>query len=121
MDIKQLDTIGKRIAFILDIKNLKNIDLAKAINKAPNTISNYINGERTPDAFTLRDIADFLNVNLDFLLMRSDNYQTYIKKELDGEVFEIEFDDEKLHLSQKDIEDLFKKLKNVGFDVKKLL
>ena len=121
MDIKQLDTIGKRIAFILDIKNLKNIDLAKAINKAPNTISNYINSERTPDAFTLRDIADFLNVNLDFLLMRSDNYQTYIKKEIDGELFEIEFDDEKLHLSQKDIENLFEKLKNVGFDVKKLL
>ena len=35
--------------------------------------------------------------------------------------FEIEFNDEKLHLSKKDIEELFEKLKSVGFDVKKLL
>lgn len=121
MDIKKLDTIGKRISFLLDMKNLKNIDLAKAINKAPNTVSNYINDERTPDVYTLKSIAQFLNVNTDFLLMLSDDYQTYVSREVNGDLFEIVFDDEKLHLTEKEISDLFEKLKSVGFDVKKLL
>ena len=53
--------------------------------------------------------------------MLSDDYQTYISKEVDGDLIEIKFDDEKLHLTEKEISDLFEKLKSVGFDVKKLL
>lgn len=121
MNIKQLDTFGKRLIFLLDLKEIKKKDLADYLNIAPSTLSGYLNDSREPNFKILSQIADFLNVNLDFLLMRSDNYQTYIKKEIDGDLFEIEFDDEKLHLSQKDIENLFEKLKNVGFDVKKLL
>lgn len=121
MDMKRLDTFGKRLSFILELKDLKNKDLADAINKAPNTISNYISDSRNPDLDTLTKIADFLNVNVDFLLMRTDDYSTYLSKKINGDLIEIELDDEKLHLSEKEIQDLFNKLEKVGFNLKKLI
>ena len=121
MDMKMLDTFGKRLGFLLDQKEIKKKDLADALNVSQSTISGYLIGRREPNFKILSEIADFLKVDANFLLLRSDDYKTHIKKEIDGDLFEITFDDEKLHLSQKDIEELFTKLKSVGFDVKKLL
>ena len=121
MNIKQLDTFGKRLIFLLDLKEIKKKDLADYLNIAPSTLSGYLNDSRKPDLNILSMIADYLNVNSDFLLMRSDDYQTYVSKKINGDLFEITFDDEKLHLTEKEIEELFQKLKSVGFDVKKLL
>ena len=121
MDMKMLDTFGKRLGFLLDQKEIKKKDLADALNVSQSTISGYLIDRRDPNFKILSEIADFLNVDANFLLLRSDDYRTHIKKEIDGDLFEITFDDEKLHLSQKDIEELFTKLKSVGFDVKKLL
>lgn len=121
MDMKYLDTFGKRLEFLLDLKDIQKKQLAEALNVSPTAVSNYINDKRKPDLNILAKIADFLNVDANFLLLRSDDCRTYIKKEIDGDLFEITFDDEKLHLSQKEIEELFQKLKSVGFDVKKLL
>lgn len=121
MDMRHLDTFGKRLEFLLELKDIQKKQLAEELNVSPTAVSNYINDNRRPDLNILAKIAKFLNVNSDFLLMLSDDYRTYIKKEIDGDLFEITFDDEKLHLSQKEIEELFQKLKSVGFDVKKLL
>lgn len=121
MDIKDLKTFGQRVGFLLDLKDLKNIDLAKAINCAPNTVSNYLNDKRNPDFSTLKLIADFLNVKVDFLLMRTNDYSCYISKTIDGDLIEIELNDETIHITKSEIELVFKKLKDVGFDIKKLL
>lgn len=121
MDINRLDSFGKRLSFILELKDLKNKDLATAINKAPNTVSNYISDTRNPDLETLTKICDFLNVNVDFLLMRTNDYSTYLKKIVDGKLIELELDDEKLHLSEKEVQEIFVKLEKVGFDIRKLL
>ncbi|CDB14615.1 dNA-binding protein [Clostridium sp. CAG:221] len=118
MDINKLDTFGKRVEFLLDLKEIQKQDLATAINVSPTTISNYINDNRKPDLNTLAKIADYLNVNSDFLLMRTNDYQTYISKEIDGNIVEITFDDEKLHLTENQINDFFAHLKQVGFNPK---
>ena len=118
MDINKLDTFGKRVEFLLDLKEIQNQDLATAINVSPTTISNYINDNRKPDLNTLAKIADYLNVNSDYLLMRTNDYQTYISKEIDGNIVEITFDDEKLHLTENQINDFFVHLKQVGFNPK---
>ncbi len=118
MDINKLDTFGKRVEFLLDLKEIQKQDLAAAINVSPTTISNYINDNRKPDLNTLAKIADYLNVNSDFLLMRTNDYQTYISKEIDGNIVEITFDDEKLHLTENQINDFFVHLKQVGFNPK---
>lgn len=121
MNIKELDTFGKRMRFIMDTKDIKNVDLAAELNLAPNTISSYLNDKRSPDLVTLTKIADFLNVNVDFLLRRTDDYATYIHKEINGKDIEVEFDDEKMHLTAEEINKVFKNLELVGFDIKKLL
>ena len=109
MDINKLDTFGKRVEFLLDLKEIQKQDLATAINVSPTTISNYINDNRKPDLNTLAKIADYLNVNSDFLLMRTNDYQTYISKEIDGNIVEI---------TENQINDFFAHLKQVGFNPK---
>ena len=121
MDIKKLDTFGKRLKFILELKEIRNKDLANALNLAPNSISSYCNDQRSPDLKTLAKIADFLNINSDFLLMRSDNYNAYLKTNYKGKEIAIEFNDSELILTEEQIKDMLSKLDSVGFDVNKLL
>ena len=90
MNIESLNTFGKRLKFLLELKEIKNKELANALNLAPNSISSYLSDQRSPDLKTLTKIADYLNVNSDFLLMRSDDYSTYLKTNYKGQ--EIVFD-----------------------------
>lgn len=53
--------------------------------------------------------------------MRSDDYSTYLKTNYKGQEIVIEFNDNKLILTDKQIKDLLEKLDSVGFDIKKLL
>lgn len=121
MDITNLDTFGKRLKFLLELKEIRNKDLANALNLAPNSISSYCNDQRSPDLKTLTRIADYLNVNSDFLLMRSDDYSSYIKTNYNGNEIVIGFNDEKLILTEEQIKEMLEKLDSVGFDVNKLL
>lgn len=59
MNIKELDTFGKRIEFLLDSKELQKQELADAINLSPTTISNYLSGKRSPDLDTLKKLLTF--------------------------------------------------------------
>lgn len=45
--------------------------LAKELNVAANTLCNWENGKRTPDAETLKRIADYFGVGVDYLLGES--------------------------------------------------
>lgn len=121
MNMNNLDTIGKRINFLLELKEIKQSDLAKAINMANNTVSNYINDKRTPDLETLTKIANFLNVSADFLLMRTDDYSTLVTRELDGKTISIKLNDKKCHLTEEQIQTLFNTLENAGWDIEKAL
>ena len=51
-------------------QNLTKDDFAKKINITKAAISNYENGRRLPDYETLELIADYFNVNIDFLMGR---------------------------------------------------
>ena len=51
-------------------QNLTQDDFAKKINITKAAISNYENGRRLPDYETLELIADYFNVNIDFLMGR---------------------------------------------------
>ena len=57
--------------------NLRQIDVANAIGVAQTTIANYEQHTRFPDEATLGEIANFLNVSLDYLLGRSDAYSPH--------------------------------------------
>lgn len=49
-------------------KGITQAALATAVDLQPGTISNYCNGERTPDAIALAKIAKTLDVSADYLL-----------------------------------------------------
>ena len=51
--------------------NLTQEDLAKAIKVSRSTVGMYENGSREPDYETLESIADFFNVDIDYLLGRT--------------------------------------------------
>lgn len=48
--------------------HMTQVQLAKELHVAPNTLCNWENGNRTPDAETLKRIADYFDVTVDYLL-----------------------------------------------------
>ena len=60
-------------------KNIKQQDLAKALNVTKQSVSNWENNKRLPDINTLIQLADFYNCSLDFLVgreLKEDNLKT---------------------------------------------
>ena len=57
-----------RIKQLRKEKNITASQLAKHINVADSTMSLYENGKREPPFETLKSIADFFNVSIDYLL-----------------------------------------------------
>lgn len=49
-------------------KNVKNIDLAKALNVNKSNITRYLNGEMTPSYDLLEKIKNYFNCSYDDLL-----------------------------------------------------
>lgn len=49
-------------------KKLNQTQFARAFGVAQNTVSNWENGNRTLDAATANEIADFFGVSVDYLL-----------------------------------------------------
>lgn len=54
-------------------KGLKQEELAKLVGKSKNVISNWERGDNKPDADTLFELCDILNVDANFLLGWEDN------------------------------------------------
>lgn len=53
--------------------HLTQAQLAKELNVAQNTLSNWENGNRAPDADTLVRIAEYFNVSVDYLLEKDNS------------------------------------------------
>lgn len=52
-------------------KGLTQSDLSNKLNIARSTLASYENGSRFPDKVILEEIADFFNVDIDFLYGKS--------------------------------------------------
>ena len=61
-----------RIRQLRKEKGLKQSDLAVEFDISQQTISSYEKGVREPDIATLKKLADFFDVSLDFLLGETD-------------------------------------------------
>ncbi len=57
-----------RLKELLRDRQLLQKDFATAINIAPSTVGNYTQGTREPDFETLKRIASYFHVSLDYLL-----------------------------------------------------
>ena len=59
---------GMRLRELLHDKNISQKDFAIEMGIAPSTAGNYVNGLREPDYESLKRIARYFHVSIDFLL-----------------------------------------------------
>jgi transcriptional regulator with XRE-family HTH domain len=77
--------IGERIKSLREERKITQQELARYLGVSQKTISNYENGERSPDPDTLRKIADYFDVTVDYLLGRSNHRKLTRRDERDIE------------------------------------
>lgn len=66
------NTFSKRLMDLRTQKGIKREDIAKLLNCSVSAISNYENGNRTPDFDSLILLADYFDTTTDYLLGRTD-------------------------------------------------
>ena len=59
---------NERLRYLIDCEEIKLKDLAPKLCLSASTLSNYTQGIREPDYDTLRRIADYFGVSIDYLL-----------------------------------------------------
>ena len=64
-----------RLKELRKTKHISQVKLSMEMNIAQNTLSQYETGVREPDLGTLRQLADYFDVSVDYLLERTDNPQ----------------------------------------------
>lgn len=63
---------GKRLKLLRSEKKMTQQQLADLLKVSPSTVGMYEQGRRDPDTETVKFLADFFNVSLDYLLGRTD-------------------------------------------------
>jgi transcriptional regulator with XRE-family HTH domain len=66
------NTLNERIKERRLLLGYNQPELAKVMNVSKQTVSNWENGNRTPDAETLSKLSDLFSVSVDFLLGKTD-------------------------------------------------
>lgn len=77
-----VDTIGGRIRFLREKKNMKQEELAKAINASREKIVKIEGGKRDVQAEDIPVLASVLDTNCDYLLTGNDEWNTRLVDEL---------------------------------------
>lgn len=72
-----MEPIGERLAALRREKGLSQAKLAKLLNLGTSTIANYELNKRTPDPATLKRLADFFDVSVDYLLGRTERREVF--------------------------------------------
>jgi len=72
-----MNTLAKRIKKLRKNKDLSREDLSKVLNLSYWAIAKYETGDRVPDSKTLKKIADYFDVSIDYLLGRTDNRHSF--------------------------------------------
>lgn len=64
-------SFGENLRTLIEERDMTQKELAVQLNIAPSTMGSYVQNAREPDFATLKSIAKFFNVSIDYLL---DNY-----------------------------------------------
>lgn len=67
-------TFGQKLQLLLEERGLNQKQLSVALNMHDSTVRNYVRDIREPDFATLKQIAEFFEVSLDYLLSHSMPY-----------------------------------------------
>lgn len=116
-------SFGKRLKQLRLSKELTQAQLGGIFNVTNVGIAKWESDDRFPDKGVLIKIADYFDVSIDYLLCRTDNPDAKIyTSNVDGDTIELEVNKNYPHnLSPEEVETLINHLKEVGFDVEKLI
>lgn len=78
MDTQKTEKFGTNLKHLRKQKGITQQEIANEINTSRSCISNYESGNRQPDNQTIKLIADFFDVSVDYLFGRSE-VKTLIK------------------------------------------
>lgn len=59
---------GDKLRALIEERGITQKELATQLNIAPSTVSSYVQNTREPDFATLKSLAKFFNVSIDYLL-----------------------------------------------------
>ncbi|QDI92483.1 XRE family transcriptional regulator [Salicibibacter halophilus] len=68
-----MPTLGERIKQIRKEENISQQKLANVLKITPRQLRRYENNEFEPNLETLKSLADYFNISLDYLVGRSNN------------------------------------------------
>ncbi len=74
-------SLGDKLRILIEERSLTQKELASQLNIAPSTLGSYVQNTREPDFSTLKSLATYFDVSIDYLL----DY-TSDKKNTDKEV-----------------------------------
>lgn len=80
---------GEILKDLRESRGYSQQELGEALNMTRQTISNYEKGRRTPHKEILEEIADFFNVDMDFLYGKTKIENRYRQKLAEGANFEL--------------------------------
>ena len=84
-----INILGNRIKSLRETSNINQQDFAKKLNIANTTLSQYESGKRIPSDSVKKQIAEYFNVSLDYLMGNSDIKNPY-KGNIHPDVTEVE-------------------------------
>lgn len=118
MENNNKSSFHKRLRKLRLDAGLDQVELAKILNVAKQTVSNWENGNRAPDHEMLIRIADFFNVTTDYLLGRTDYPRDLVyENEIEGHQVHIEYNKDIYPdgLTYEQVIEILKSLKKAGF------
>lgn len=76
-------SFGNNLRVLIEERDMTQKDLAKQLNIAPSTLGSYVQNTREPDFETLKLLAKYFNVSIDYLLdYRAEKTSTQQEQEL---------------------------------------
>ncbi|MCD7764167.1 MAG: helix-turn-helix domain-containing protein [Lachnospiraceae bacterium] len=61
-------SFGKNLRTLIEERDITQKELARQLNIAPSTLGSYVQDAREPDFNTLKSLAAYFNVSIDYLL-----------------------------------------------------
>ncbi|TQR33996.1 helix-turn-helix domain-containing protein [Brevibacillus brevis] len=116
MDEAQKKLMGQRIKSLRERQGLSQDELASTLGMNRTNVSNYESGRTVPPGNIIRDLADFLKTNADYLLGRTDDSShTRKNEEFDEEVRSLARDIQSFDPGNRDLlKDLIKTMRERG-------
>ncbi|MFZ5975816.1 MAG: helix-turn-helix domain-containing protein [Bacillota bacterium] len=99
------NVLGMRIRELRQNARLSQTQFANVLHVRNSTLSQYESGHRSPNDQIKRQIADYFNVSLDYLLGRTSETNPSASSKTGG-IFAIEIDVRKRSMTRQELEDL---------------